>query len=136
MSDDRKRRAEAIQQYRQFVKQKDEIEIQLSNLGSFIRAISRILPDENGSKEEEAIAGMFGPALGLTDAVRMARRSQRGTWMSAPTILGYLKDIGFDFGSYTANPLTAIHTVAKRMVPREVDVNGPGDPVSYRWKGK
>lgn len=137
MADDHKRMIEAMHEHGRLVKQKDEIEIKLASLGSFIRAIWRILPDEDRSKrEEEAIATMFVSTLGLTDAVRMALRSHRGKWMSAPTILCYLKDIGFDFSDYTANPLTSIHTIAKRMVPRDVEIQDFGDQVSYRWKGK
>jgi len=136
MNDDRKRINEAMRQHRKLAKQRDKLEIQLSRLESFIRATARILPDEDRLKVQKAIAAMFAKTLGLTDAVRIALRSHRGKWMNAPTIRTYLEDIGFDFGGYTANPLTSIHTVAKRMIPRDVEVHDFGDRVSYRWKGK
>ena len=136
MNDDRKRITEAMLQHRQLAKQRDEIEIQLSHLESFIRATARILPDGDRLKMQKVIALMFTQTLGLTDAVRMALRSHRGKWMSAPIIRGYLEDIGFDFIGYTSNPLTSIHTVAKRMIPHDVEVHHFDDQVSYRWKGK
>jgi hypothetical protein len=136
MDNDRKRMFEAIQEYGRLAKQKDQIEIQLWRLARFIRASAGILPDKDRSKVEKRIAEMFGQAPGVTDAVRIALRSHPGKWMRAPTILAYLEDIGFDFSGYTGNPLTSIHIVAKRMSPRGVEVNGSGDEVSYRWKGK
>jgi hypothetical protein len=134
MNDDRKRMTEAIQQYRELVKQKDKIEIRLWLLGRFIRATAGILPDEDRPRVEKKIASMFGRAPGVTEAVQMALRSHRGKWMSAPAIRDYLKEMGFDFSNYTGNPLTSIHIVAQRI--HEVQANGSGDEKSYRWKGK
>lgn len=136
MSDDRKRITKAILEHRKLAKQKDEIEVKLSLLESFIRATARILPDEERPRVQKAIAEMFPKTLGLTDAVRMALRSHPGKCMSAQIIRTYLEDIGFDFSDYTANPLTSIHTVAKRMSPREVEVHHFDFGVSYQWKGK
>jgi hypothetical protein len=136
MNDDQKRMFQAIQEYGKVAKEKDELEIKLWRLASFIRASAGILPANERPKVEKAIASMFSHAPGITEAVRMALRSHRGKWMSAPAIRDYLKDVGFDFSGYTGNPLTSIHIVAKRMTPREVDVNDSGDGVSYRWKGR
>lgn len=135
MNDDRKRITEAILQYRKLVKQRDALEIELSRLRSFIRAAAGILPPKDRPRMEKAIAEMFSPPLGITDAVRIALRSHPGKWMSAPIIRKYLEEIGFDFSRYTTNALTSIHTVAKRLILRE-EVHPSDFGVSYRWRKK
>jgi hypothetical protein len=41
---------------------------------------------------------------------------------------------GFDFSSYTSNPLSSIHTTLKRLVPEELETDARAEGQMYRWK--
>src|ERR1035437_4459207 len=59
---------------------------------------------------------------------------QKQDWMSPVEVREALLAAGFDFSSYTSNPLSSIHTTLKRMVPEELLTETRADGQVYRWK--
>ena len=56
-------------------------------------------------------------------------------WLTPVQIRDRLKDMGFPFENYKANPLASIHTTLKRMVPAEMEVKTlDGGQKVYRLK--
>lgn len=78
---------------------------------------------------------MTGPNVRktLTECCRDILR-QRKDWMSPVEVREALMASGFDFSSYTSNPLSSIHTTLKRMVPDELLTETRADGQVYRWK--
>jgi hypothetical protein len=48
--------------------------------------------------------------------------SEAELWLTPVEIRDRLKNMGFPFENYKANPLASIHTTLKRMVPGEMEV--------------
>lgn len=59
---------------------------------------------------------------------------QKQDWMSPVEVRQALLAAGFDFSSYTSNPLSSIHTTLKRLVPDELETKTGPDGQLYRWK--
>ncbi len=69
----------------------------------------------------------------LTECCRDILR-QKGDWMTAVQVRDALFAAGFDFSSYTSNPLSSIHTTLKRMVPNELETETRAEGQVYRSK--
>jgi hypothetical protein len=69
----------------------------------------------------------------LSECCRDILRAKKD-WMSPVQVREALLAAGFDFSSYTSNPLSSIHTTLKRMVPHEIEANEGADGQVYRWK--
>ena len=70
---------------------------------------------------------------GLTTAIRRAFSAGQD-WLTPTEIRDYLKNIGFNFERYKANPLASIHTTLRRMVPHEVESKTLEGRKIYRLK--
>jgi hypothetical protein len=53
---------------------------------------------------------------------QVTRSSDNSGWLTPVQIRDRLKNMGFPFENYKANPLASIHTTLKRMVPGEMEV--------------
>lgn len=72
--------------------------------------------------------------IGLTDAIRNVLESNPMEWFHAVKVRESLNQSGFDFSTYTTNPLTSIHTVLKRFKRAEVKTRkGKMGLQEYRW---
>jgi len=60
---------------------------------------------------------------------------QKKDWMSPIQVRDALFAAGFDFSSYTSNPLSSIHTTLKRLVGSEVKTEVRSEGQVYRWEG-
>jgi hypothetical protein len=69
----------------------------------------------------------------LSECCRDILRAKQD-WMSPVEVREALLAAGFDFSSYTSNPLSSIHTTLKRMVPEELLTETRADGQVYRWK--
>src|SRR2546430_1076181 len=110
---------ELVQRHVQLAKERDRCEIELSKLAQLIRAALNMLPDDKRAAAEHVL-GTMEPPLGLRQAVRMAFKARPKEWLTPTEVRDYLTQIGFDFSSYTANPVASITTTIKRMVPDEL----------------
>jgi hypothetical protein len=69
----------------------------------------------------------------LTECCRDILR-QKQDWMTPVQVREALFAAGYDFSSYTSNPLSSIHTTINRMVPEEVIAETRPEGKAYRWK--
>jgi len=70
---------------------------------------------------------------GLTTVIRRAFCAGQ-EWLTPTEIRDSLKNTGFNFERYKANPLASIHTTLRRMVPHEVECKTLDGQKRYRLK--
>lgn len=78
---------------------------------------------------------MAGPdvAKTLSECCRDILR-KKNDWMSAVQVRDALLAAGFDFSTYTSNPLSSIHTTLKRLASEELETKAGNDGQMYKWK--
>ena len=141
---------------------RDEAIREISRLSELIRATMNMIPSEQLARYEPVFERIEQRPLGLSLAIRAcftaaattgslvetAKRmaetgepeavsagSARKAWLTPVEIRDALKNMGFPFEHYKANPLASIHTTLKRMVPGEVEVKTLKDgQKAYRLK--
>lgn len=120
--------------------QKEKLESEIAKINQLMRASYALVPDE----EKKRFAAWFDDyagrlvthQMGLTESIRGILQETPSKWFSAIEIRDRLQQGGFDFGDYTSNPLTSIHSVLKRFKAKEVKKKTMLDGTTqYRWKG-
>jgi hypothetical protein len=104
-----------------------------------IAATANMLPDE---VRDLAIKGIENLQelnrvrdAGLTDAVRVILKAAKGEWLTVTNVRDRLSRAGFNFSSYSANPLASISAILRRMKSEEVETTMvDGGVTAYRWK--
>lgn len=141
---------------------RDEAIREISRLSELIRATMNMIPPEHLARCEPIFEQIEQRPLGLSVAIRacfavaaapeklaelaekMAAEGQQHSsgpiseaelWLTPVEIRDRLKNMGFPFENYKANPLASIHTTLKRMVPGEMEVKTlKGGNKVYRLK--
>jgi len=141
---------------------RDEAIREISRLSELVRATMNMVPPEQLARYEPIFERIEQRPLGLSVAIRacfaaaaapaklveLAKRmtqsgkpesvepiSSEKLWLTPIEIRDRLKNIGFPFENYKANPLASIHTTLKRMVPGEMEVKTlKGGQKVYRLK--
>jgi hypothetical protein len=141
---------------------RDESIREISRLSELIRGTMNMIPPEQLARYEPIFERIEQRPLGLSVAIRACfaavaapeklvetakRMAQSGkpecadavspekVWLTPVEIRDRLKNMGFPFENYKANPLTSIHTTLKRMVPGEMEVRTLKDgQKTYRLK--
>jgi hypothetical protein len=130
--------AKAIDAIEKLRMQREAIEAEIMKQEQFIAATANFLPKE----ERELIVDRLKTIhvlhrvrqSGLTSAVRVVLSSTEA-WMTAAQVRDRLISRGFDFSSYSSNPLASVATTLKRMKFEEVETGTTKDGViTYRWK--
>ncbi len=120
------------------VRKRDDAIRELSRLSELIRSTIKMLPPDRRAKCDALLERIDRRPAGLTTAVRLcfteSKEIVEKEWLTPVEIRDYLKDLGFNFESYKANPLASIHTTLKRMVPHEVECKTRGGQKFYRLK--
>ncbi len=130
----------------------DEIDRKLNGIQKTLQGLSlysnaQETPTELTKKVPVDLEGMLGGMNGrmkmflpttdvrktLTDCCRDILR-QKQDWMTPVQVREALFAAGYDFSSYTSNPLSSIHTTLNRLVPEEVITETRSDGKVYRWK--
>ena len=116
-------------------RKRDDAERELSRLSELIRSTIKMLSPEQRSRCDcEILLERIDHRLpGLATVVRRAFLAGQ-QWLTPTEIRDYLKNIGFNFERYKANPLASIHTTLKRMVPHEVESKTLDGRKVYRLK--
>jgi hypothetical protein len=116
-------------------RKRDDAERELSRLSELIRSTVKMLSPEQRSKCdcEVLLERLDHRPPGLTTAIRRAFSAGQD-WLTPTEIRDYLKNIGFNFERYKANPLASIHTTLRRMVPHEVESKTLEGRKIYRLK--
>jgi hypothetical protein len=134
-------------------KRADEIDRKLGGIQKTIQGLSlyttaQETPTELTKKTTKTLNEMMGNMRSVWDALLVPGTDVRKTlseccrdilrqkedWMSPVEIREALMAAGFDFSSYTSNPLSSIHTTLKRLVPEELETETRPEGQVYRWK--
>jgi hypothetical protein len=58
-----------------------------------------------------------------------------GDWLTVTNVRDRLNKAGFDFSTYSSNPLASISAILRRMKPEEIESTvADGGVAAYRWK--
>jgi hypothetical protein len=88
-----------------------------------------------GKDQRKDGAGVAGRDAEESKSETSATGSAKDAWFTPVEIRDALKQMGFPFENYKANPLASIHTTLKRMVPAEMEVKTLKDgQQAYRLK--
>ena len=125
---------ELLRRRGELTKQRDAAEVELVKVEQLIGAIYRLLPEAKQKSYQETMASIESDSIGLQDAIRLVFSGHKGEWLSGSDVRDYLIDMEFDFRHYQANPLAAIGTTLRRMVPSYLESSGTGTlgPTRYR----
>jgi len=138
-----------MEERQKWVSKRDEAVREISRLSELIRVTMNLIPPEQLARYEPIFERIEQRPLGLSVAIRacfaaaaaperlleiakqMAQTDKpecadfnlpERHWLTPVEIRDRLKNMGFPFENYKANPLASIHTTLKRMVPGEVEV--------------
>jgi len=116
-------------------RKRDDAERELSRLSDLIRSTIKMLSPEQRSKCdcEVLLERIDKRPPGLTTVIRRAFCAGQ-EWLTPTEIRDSLKNTGFNFERYKANPLASIHTTLRRMVPHEVECKTLDGQKRYRLK--
>lgn len=151
-----------MEERQKWIGKRDESIREISRLSDVIRAAMNMVPPEQLARYEGIFERIEQRPLGLSVAIRACfaaaaapgklvelakRMAQSGKseypdatspeklWLTAVEIRDRLKNMGFPFENYKANPLASIHTTLRRMVPGEMEVKTlKGGKKVYRLK--
>src|SRR5215471_15054832 len=152
-----------MEERQKWLGQRDEAIREISRLSELIRATMNMITPEQLARYEPIFERIEQRPLGLSVAIRacfaaaaapnklvemagMMAETGRATrpdgvspeklWFTPVEIRDRLRNMGFPFENYKANPLASIHTTLKRMVPGEMEVKTiKGGQKVYRLKG-
>jgi hypothetical protein len=130
-----------MEERQRWANQRDEAIREISRLSELIRATMNMVPAEQLARYEPIFERIEQRPLGLSLAIRacftagpsgvgflprpdaggVPGRPEGDGWLTPVEIRDALKDMGFPFENYKANPLASIHTTLKRMVPSEME---------------
>jgi hypothetical protein len=132
---------DALEKLKTLNGQREALDIESVKLEQFIIATANLLLE---SERNLVLATMENlqevhrlREVGLTDAIRSVLKAADGEWLTAAHVRDRLISAGFDFSSYTANPLASVSTTLRRIKSEDVETtNVDGGVTAYRWAGK
>jgi hypothetical protein len=101
----------------ELTRQRDQTEVELARLKQSILDVFQLLPEDQQKSYQKAIDDMEGEGSSLLGAIKLVFSTHKREWLTASDVRDYLIKTGFDLRRYKANPLAAINTTLKRMVP-------------------
>ena len=124
-----------VEERESWARKRDDAERELSRRSELIRSTIKMLSPEQRSKCgcEILLERIDNRPPGLTTVIRGAFGAGK-EWLTPVEIRDYLKNMGFNFENYKANPLASIHTTLRRMVPHEVECKKLNGQKLYRLK--
>jgi hypothetical protein len=129
---------ELVKEREDWIRKRDDAIREISRLSELIRSTIKMLPEERRAKCDQLFERIDKRPAGLTVAIRLCFTAGKDRaakdWLTPVEIREYLKEGGFNFESYKANPLASIHTTLRRMVPHEVECKTLKGQKLYRLK--
>lgn len=130
-----------MEERQKWLGQRDEAIREISRLSELIRATMNMIPPEQIARYEPVFERIEQRPPGLSLAIRACFTAAQTTsllslkeasvpgianlsgkeWLTPVDIRDALKNMGYPFENYKANPLASIHTTLKRMVPGELE---------------
>jgi hypothetical protein len=132
--------AQSLQRFQNLYNQREEIDAELVKLRQFMYATVNMIADKDRAKwkaEIDSAAGrMIATSASLADSVRRVFDDHPLYGFTAGSIREMLIEAGFDFSSYTSNPLSSISTTLRRMAETgELQTREDSEGVSLYFKG-
>jgi hypothetical protein len=128
---------DALNKFEELQRKRDAIEAEALKLEQLVLATANMLPDEQKDlllRRMEIIQALTQLREGgLTDAIRAILQTAPD-WLTVTNVRDRLVSAGFDFSSYSTNPLASISTTLRRMKPEEVENTAVDGVAAYRWK--
>ena len=130
---------DAFSRLEKFYADRESIDGEIMKAEQLISATANMLPDnvkDLAIKRIEVLQELYRVRdVGLTDAIRTILKKSQGDWMTVTNVRDRLNKVGFDFSSYSANPLSSISAILRRMKSEEVETRFvDGGVTAYRWK--
>jgi hypothetical protein len=121
------------------LKEREDIDVQLENIRQSIAGLLQFRRATLGASPEwEAWSSSTFGRLGLTDACRNVLKAEPRREFRPVEVKERLGASGFDFSEYKSNPLSAIHTVLKRLLDNKeawAIMNEKTQEVTgYKWR--
>jgi hypothetical protein len=118
---------------------RQSIDGEIIKVERLIAATANMLPDEPKDLALRRIAVLQElyrlTEVGLTDAIRSVLKAAYGDWLTVTNVRDRLNKAGFDFSTYSSNPLASISAILRRMKPEEIESTvADGGVAAYRWK--
>jgi len=130
-----------MEERQKWLGRRDEAIREISRLSELIRATMNMIPPEQIARYEPVFERIEQRPPGLSLAIRACFTAAQTTgllnlkeaivpgianlsgkeWLTPVDIRDALKNMGYPFENYKANPLASIHTTLKRMVPGELE---------------
>ena len=129
---------EHLTKLKTLLSEQQRINSEIKSVKEMMKASFNMMPDDERQKfsaiVKQAVNTLVTQERGLTEAIRVLLESNRRRWFSAVNVRDKLIESGFDFSTYTSNPLASVHTVLKRLKREEVKTREllPGNK-EYRW---
>lgn len=130
---------DAFSKLEKFYGDRESIDGEIMRTEQFIAAAANMLPDnerDSTIRRIEVFQELYRVRdAGLTDAIRTILKTAAGDWLTVTNVRDRLRKAGFDFSSYSANPLASISAILRRMKSEEVATTMvDGGVNTYRWK--
>jgi hypothetical protein len=128
----------SIRKLRSLFEHRNETDLEIAKVRQFARATINMLPDEQRRRMERMLALVDNSdtlgRIGLTDAVRNVLEQSPKQWFTVAQVRDALQDAGFDFSSYTSNPLSSVSTTLKRIKSPDIESAEIEGVTAYRSK--
>jgi hypothetical protein len=109
-----------LDHFRELLVQRDKIEADVLRLRQVLYATLPMIPEEKREywqgAVDEAVLRMAMTSASLAESIRKVFRENPNMGMPMTFVRDMLLKSGFDFSSYTSNPLSSISTTLRRMV--------------------
>jgi hypothetical protein len=125
---------QAFEEFGRLVAGRDDLELKIAKQFQFIRATVNMLPDEEREKFESEVERLASGTGGLTNAIKNVLQVAPTKWHTATSVRDSLVQSGFDFSSYTANPLASIHSILKRLKNTEAESTTIDGVMAWKWR--
>ena len=129
---------DAFSKLEKFYRDREAIELEIMKTEQLIAAVANMLPDnakDLAIRRIKALQEFYRVRdAGLTDAIRVILKTSGG-WQTVTNVRDRLREVGFNFGSYSSNPLASISAILRRLKEEEVETAMvDGGVTAYRWK--
>ena len=109
----------SLNRFQELQEKREEIDVELAKLRQFLYAALDMIPEDQQERWKREIDAAVKKAtahtVSLAGAIRKIFASDQFTGWTSAGMRKQLIDAGFDFSSYTSNPLSSISTTLRRM---------------------
>ncbi|MFZ3201512.1 MAG: hypothetical protein WA175_10225 [Candidatus Acidiferrales bacterium] len=131
---------DSIKKLEDLYKSRELIDVEIVKLEQFISATANLLPDQVRNVVDELLENTQEiyriREAGLTGAIQKVLRTSPGQWLTVAEVRDRLVSLGFDFSTYTTNPLASISTTLKRIKSADITTRNDDGVKAYKWAGE